>query len=232
MKVTLEDILGNSSPLADYLRVEYNQMKQQIGDVSFEEYKNMAFVDTSFDYYSRNEKVKDLAVTLVINGAVLVVGGMLPWPLMVALGLTSGGKNISEAWRGKDLFTGKDLSTGDRILRGLSGVADVALAGYGTYKGIKPVKGTTKVIVSEKASGAKLNKLKPNEINNMSLDELRKSIPDDWQIFENNGRVHIKDANGNFRVKIDPPDKVTQYKHMHIYDSDYNPLDINGNIIW
>ncbi|MBO0422880.1 pre-toxin TG domain-containing protein [Enterococcus plantarum] len=154
MKVTLEDILGNSSPLADYLRVEYNQMKQQIGDVSFEEYKNMAFVDTSFDYYSRNEKVKDLAVTLVINGAVLVVGGMLPWPLMVALGLTSGGKNISEAWRGKNLFTGKDLSTGDRILRGLSGVADVALAGYGTYKGIKPVKGTTKVIVSEKASGA------------------------------------------------------------------------------
>ncbi|WP_206850702.1 hypothetical protein, partial [Enterococcus plantarum] len=84
MKVTLEDILGNSSPLADYLRVEYNQMKQQIGDVSFEEYKNMAFVDTSFDYYSRNEKVKDLAVTLVINGAVLVVGGMLLWPLMVA----------------------------------------------------------------------------------------------------------------------------------------------------
>ncbi|MBO0468776.1 hypothetical protein JZO73_14835, partial [Enterococcus plantarum] len=84
---------------------------------------------------------------------------------------------------------------------------------------------------SEKASGTKFNKLTPNEINNMSLDELRNSIPDDWQIFENNGRIHIKDANGNFRVKIDPPDKVTQYKHMHIYDSDYNPLDINRNIV-
>ncbi|MBO0424012.1 pre-toxin TG domain-containing protein [Enterococcus plantarum] len=154
MKVTLEDLLGNSSPLTDYLRVEYNQMKQQIGDVSFEEYKNMAFVDTSFDYYSRNEEIKDLAVTLVINGAVLVIGGTLPWPLMVALGLTSGGKNISDAWRGKDLFTGKDLSTGDRILRGLSGIADVALAGYGTYKGLRPRPGTTKVVVSEKASGA------------------------------------------------------------------------------
>ena len=32
-------------------------------------------------------------------------------------------------------------------------------------------------------------------------------------------------------LKSDPPDKVTQYKHMHIYDSDYNPLDINGNIV-
>lgn len=151
MKVTLEELLGNSSPLTDYLRVEYNQMKQQIGDVSFEDYKKMAFADSSFDYYSRNEKVKGLAVTLVINGAVLVIGGMLPWPLMVALGLTSGGKNISEAWRGKDLFTGKELSTGDRILRGLSGVADVALAGYGTYKGVKALKGTKDVVVSEKS---------------------------------------------------------------------------------
>lgn len=52
MKVTLEDLLGNNSPLTDYLRVEYNQMKQQIGDVSFEDYKKMAFADTSFDYYS------------------------------------------------------------------------------------------------------------------------------------------------------------------------------------
>ena len=85
--------------------------------------------------------------------------------------------------------------------------------------------------VVEKASGANLNKLKPNEINNMSLDELRNSIPKDWQFFENNGRVHIKDANGNFRVRIDPPDKVTNYEHMHIFDENKNPLDINGNIV-
>jgi hypothetical protein len=36
----------------------------------------------------------------------------------------------------------------------------------------------------EKASGAKLNKLSPKDINNMSLDELRKSIPDDWKILK------------------------------------------------
>ncbi|WP_225535209.1 MULTISPECIES: pre-toxin TG domain-containing protein [unclassified Enterococcus] len=72
---------------------------------------------------------------------------------MVALGLTSGAKNVSDAWRRKDLFTGKELSTGNRILRGLSGVADLALAGYGTYKGLKPLKGMNKVVVSEKTSG-------------------------------------------------------------------------------
>ncbi len=85
--------------------------------------------------------------------------------------------------------------------------------------------------IIEKASGAKLNKLSPKDINNMSLDDLRKSIPDDWQIFENNGRVHIKDANGNFRVRIDPPDKITNYEHMHIFDENKNPLDIKGNIV-
>ncbi|EOI06924.1 hypothetical protein UAY_00266 [Enterococcus moraviensis ATCC BAA-383] len=177
MKVTLEDLLGNSPPLTDYLRVEYNQMKQQIGDVSFEDYKNMAFADNSFDYYSRNEEIRDLAVTLVINGAVLVIGGTLPWPLMVALGLTSGGKNISDAWRGKDLFTGKKLSTGDRILRGLSGVADVALAGYGTYKGIKPVKGTKNVVVSDKASGAEPSSKDLSQFENLKGEYASKEIP-------------------------------------------------------
>ncbi|MGX7244599.1 hypothetical protein ACWOC1_07090, partial [Enterococcus quebecensis] len=83
----------------------------------------------------------------------------------------------------------------------------------------------------KKASGANLNKLKPNEINNMSLDELRNSIPKDWQFFENNGRVHIKDASGQMRVRIDPPDKITKYQHMHIYDDLGNPLDKIGNIV-
>ncbi|GGC97560.1 hypothetical protein [Enterococcus wangshanyuanii] len=96
MKRWQEDLLGNGSPLTDYLRVEYDRMKQEIGDISFEDYQKMAFADTSFDYYSRNEKVKDLAVTVVINGAVLVIGGMLPWQLMVALGLTSEAKNVSD----------------------------------------------------------------------------------------------------------------------------------------
>lgn len=143
---------------------------------------------------------------------------------------------------GKD-ENGRELTTLEKIQSGsviLSGIASLASIGYwgnkvGASSTPKTPKGKTlpktKHPVTKKASGAKLNKLTPNEINNMSLDELRNSIPDDWQIFENNGRVHIKDANGNFRVKIDPPDKVTQYKHMHIYDSDYNPLDINGNIV-
>ncbi|MBO0471482.1 hypothetical protein JZO66_13080 [Enterococcus sp. DIV0242_7C1] len=67
MKVTLEDLLGSSSPLTDYLRVEYDKMKQEIGDVSFEDYQKMAFADTSFDYYPRNKKLKNLATIMVVD---------------------------------------------------------------------------------------------------------------------------------------------------------------------
>ncbi|WP_252216775.1 hypothetical protein [Clostridium sp. VAP41] len=43
--------------------------------------------------------------------------------------------------------------------------------------------------------------------------------------------VHIKDGNGNYRVRIDPSDKVTEYPHMHVLDGEGNALDVNGNIV-
>lgn len=68
-------------------------------------------------------------------------------------------------------------------------------------------------------------------ISKMSKSQLKSNLPDGWNFFENNGRIHIKDTNKHFRVRIDPPDKVTNYKHMHIFDEKGNPLDINGNIV-
>jgi len=35
---------------------------------------------------------------------------------------------------------------------------------------------------------------------------------------------------GTTAVRIDPPDKVTLYDHIHLYDTNGNPLDVNGNI--
>lgn len=65
----------------------------------------------------------------------------------------------------------------------------------------------------------------------MSKDQLKDSVPKGWSYNENNGRIHIKDSDGNFRVRIDPPDKITKYQHMHIFDRNGNPLDVNGNIV-
>ncbi|MBO0445261.1 hypothetical protein JZO78_02775 [Enterococcus ureilyticus] len=121
----------------------------------------------------------------------------------------------------------KTLRAGDRALAGAALTeADLMILSKAGY-----FDDVAKINKIEKASGAKVNKLSPKDINNMSLDDLRKSIPDDWKIFENNGRVHIKDANGQMRVRIDPPDNITKYQHMHIYDDLGNPLDKLGNIV-
>ena len=57
------------------------------------------------------------------------------------------------------------------------------------------------------------------------------NLPEGWTKTENNGFTHIRDADGNIRVRIDPPDAVTNYPHQHVYDASGNSLDINGNIV-
>lgn len=41
----------------------------------------------------------------------------------------------------------------------------------------------------------------------MTRKELQDSVPEGWNFQNHNGRIHIKDENGNYRVRIDPPDK-------------------------
>ena len=74
-------------------------------------------------------------------------------------------------------------------------------------------------------------RLDTNNIPNMTKQDIIDSIPNDWNYTENNGFVHIRDADGNIRIRIDPPDKVTNYPHVHVYDSDGNLLDSVGNIV-
>ena len=74
----------------------------------------------------------------------------------------------------------------------------------------------------------KLDKLSPKEIVDLNIQELKGRLPEGWTFHEHNGRVHIKE-NGKMRVRIDPPDRITDYTHMHIYDKNGKPLNIHGN---
>ncbi|WP_432748259.1 hypothetical protein [Pectinatus frisingensis] len=65
----------------------------------------------------------------------------------------------------------------------------------------------------------------------MSKNELLDKLSSDWKVKENNGFVHVRDAEGNIRMRIDPPDKVTNYDHVHLYDENGKPLDVNLNIV-
>ena len=66
---------------------------------------------------------------------------------------------------------------------------------------------------SNKTKGNITERLDTNEIPNMTKQEIIDSIPDDWEYTEHNGFVHIKDETGKMRIRIDPPDKMTNI-HM------------------
>lgn len=41
----------------------------------------------------------------------------------------------------------------------------------------------------------------------------------------------MRDGSGKVRMKIDPPDKVTKYDHVHLFDEEGKPLDVNLKIV-
>ena len=95
---------------------------------------------------------------------------------------------------------------------------------------------TEKGIKNIEKEGAKTaekipKKFDPSNIPNMNKQEIIDSIPDTWKYTEHNGFVHVRDESGRIRIRIDPPDKVTQYPHVHIYDDEGNLLDILGNVV-
>ena len=73
----------------------------------------------------------------------------------------------------------------------------------------------------------------PKELSKLTPEQIKQALPDNWTYSESpDGRfVHVRDGNGNYRIRIDPPDRVTKYPHMHILDENENLLDIDGNIV-
>ena len=100
-----------------------------------------------------------------------------------------------------------------------------------SLNGCNPKNGGEKDSKSGSTAGNIAKNLDTNNIPNMTKQEIIDAIPDNWKYAEHNGFVHIKDEAGKIRIRIDPPDKVTQYPHVHVYDNDGNLLDSLGNIV-
>ncbi|MFP7492959.1 LXG domain-containing protein [Terribacillus saccharophilus] len=109
---------------------------------------------------------------------------------------------------------------------------------------IKPVWLKDGGFLGKKADGGKNNKdneqkktqnsqdtfagnINTRDIPNMSKKDILDNIPQEWQYTEHNKFVHVRDSKGNIRMRIDPPDKLTKYDHVHLYDEQGNPLDKN-----
>ena len=100
--------------------------------------------------------------------------------------------------------------------------------GDAEFIGALPSEGTGGVDIN-----TKLNNMTPEELSKLAPEQLKQQLPDGWDYSGSpDGKfVHIKDGNDNYRIRIDPLDKITQYPHIHIFDVDGNSLDINGNIV-
>lgn len=86
-------------------------------------------------------------------------------------------------------------------------------------------------VANDNSSGAQSKEINTKNLPNMTQQDILNNLPEGWTYTTNNGFTHVRDANGVIRMRIDPPDAVTNYKHIHLYDANKNPLDINGNIV-
>lgn len=75
------------------------------------------------------------------------------------------------------------------------------------------------------------SKIDCKKLANLNKEQIKSNVPKTWSIEEHKGFVHIKDEKGVIRIRLDPPDNVTKYEHIHIYDEHKRSLDINGNIV-
>ncbi|MBO0468129.1 hypothetical protein JZO73_11385 [Enterococcus plantarum] len=164
---------------------------------------------------------------------------------------------IKELSTGIDSVTGKKLTTAEKLgkasllANGLitMGVMVKGVVKISTPKNNLPNKNTViqgskngknYTLDKSKSNGNKSYKKPPkldytknnfSNIPKMSKSDILNSIPKDWSYTENNGFVHVRDSNGQVRMKIDPPDKVTKYDHVHLFDKDGNVINKNGQIV-
>ena len=172
-----------------------------------------------------------LGISEVIGGSVLWLGSSALGAGGLALSIPSGGTVTIPA---AAVASAGYVTSGTLIAGGTITVTDAIsqIAAANSNLQVSFAKGYDERPSSNSSTnGKKIDKLSPEDLSSMSLDEIKTSLPEGWTLNENNGFVHIKDIEGNFRIRIDPPDKVTQYTHMHIYDNLGNSLDIKGNIV-
>ncbi|WP_253944730.1 hypothetical protein [Paenibacillus sp. NEAU-GSW1] len=156
-------------------------------------------------------------------------------------------KNYKKVWEGNVSYE-ESQEFGKNLAKAIQVVAAAVTLGVGAAVKIasklpKLMKGVEDALLNapvkrgelqDRVVGGKGNfagQINSTNIPNMTKKEILDSLPADWKYTENNGFVHVKDANGNIRMRIDPPDKVTKYDHVHLYDENGNSLDINLNIV-
>ncbi|MBC1370263.1 ribonuclease YeeF family protein [Listeria welshimeri] len=127
-EVTMEDLLNGDNFYANQMQLQYRDWKRANPDqdVSEADFKMSMIHTRAFEYKSiKNEQEeKEFWVSIVATVGIIAVSVLCP-PAGLALSVAYGGLEISSAVSGKDWFSGRELSTGERYTRAGFGVLDV-----------------------------------------------------------------------------------------------------------
>ncbi|MBC1519024.1 hypothetical protein HB877_08765 [Listeria welshimeri] len=127
-EVTMEDLLNGDNFYAHQMQLQYRDWKRANPDqdVSEADFKMSMIHTRAFEYKSiKNEQEeKEFWVSIVATVGIIAVSVLCP-PAGLALSVAYGGLEISSAVSGKDWFSGRELSTGERYTRAGFGVLDV-----------------------------------------------------------------------------------------------------------
>ena len=222
------------------LSFEYEEFKKQNSDVglTYEDYRKAIAYIGNYDY----ESIKDRQLNLekIVKGGIVVIGLALtasgagaPYGIAILSGM--GVSEITSAVAGVDLVSGRELGFEERAARSVIG-AIAAAKGVSTLKDMldMPTEQLMKSVGTEVDWGKIKGEVGDVSVGDAAVDVTNvdiSNLPEGWTKTTNSGFTHVRDTNGNIRIRIDPPDKVTPYLHKHLYDNLGNSLDADGNIV-
>ncbi|MCK0472329.1 hypothetical protein [Halalkalibacter sp. APA_J-10(15)] len=120
-EIGLEDLFNGDNFYAEQMKLEYELWQGQVSDeeITYEDYQLAAVNMNAFQYTSikDSQMTKEfwvsIAATVVIIGATIICP-----PAGLALGVAYGTLELSSAVSGTDWISGREIDTGERLLRG------------------------------------------------------------------------------------------------------------------
>ncbi len=154
-KANIEDLLSGDNFYGNQLTDMYDEWKlanPDEKDVSKSDFIVGSVHTRAFEYKSIKDEQQEKEFWVNIVSAVVIIGvGVFCPPAGLALGLVMGGLEMSSAISGKDWVSGRELDSGERVLRGGLALLDIV-------PGVKALSSGTKAVTT----GARLTGLADN----------------------------------------------------------------------
>src|SRR5690625_543967 len=184
-EVSLEDLFDGDNFYADQVKLEYEEVLKTLDeseeDFTFADYQQVALNTHAFEYNSIKDQQmnKEFWVSIAALAVIITATVIFP-PAGLALGAAYGAYELTNAVRGEDLASGRELGTGERWFRGLLAPLDI-VPGLGAAKKFA----TTGRVTSKVADFSKIG------LKTADLAKVRQSIGNTVQTARTKGLERI-----------------------------------------